>query len=148
MSENLVKVFLVQWKKVKAVLNRIKFKLKRMKTALETWNLKTPHQKWCCFYKCFEFVGDNVLQIGIFGNLKIGIIGYVPCVSGILNYPLLIYTVYYYIDCGHFIGCLSSFCCLGLITLVIKMFCLTQSAKSFCSKITHTLVLCHICNSD
>lgn len=103
-----------RFKKFFRKFHNVWIQLKEIKTA---WKMKTPYQKWRSFYWFCEFVGD-VLQIGTFGNLKIGIIGYFPCVTGFLHYTLLIYTVYYYINCGHFVGCLPSFCIFGLVTSV------------------------------
>lgn len=81
------------------------------------WKSKTPYEKWKFFYKFCEFWGE-IMQMNVFGNLKIGIIGYFPCFTGVIHYSLLIYTVYYYINCGYFIGCLPGFCIFGAVTSV------------------------------
>lgn len=88
-----------------------------LKNAQIAWKTKTPYQKWRSFYKFCDFLGE-LLQIRVFGNLKIGIIGFFPCVTGVVHYGLIIYTVCYYINRGYFVGCLPCFCIFGGVTSV------------------------------
>ncbi|XP_031616517.1 odorant receptor 67d-like [Contarinia nasturtii] len=45
----------------------------------------------------------------------IGFVGYIPAISGIVHYNLLIYTMYYYTIRGRFLECLPSFCIFGIM---------------------------------
>ena len=96
--------------------------IKKIKETKGKWNVATPYQKWRFLYNFGLFV-ENLIQIRVFSKKPIDILGYVPAVTCILHYSLLVYTVYYYISSGNFAGCLPSFCIFGLITSVSMMKC-------------------------
>ncbi|XP_031635731.1 uncharacterized protein LOC116348758 [Contarinia nasturtii] len=59
-------------------------------------------------------MGDCI-QIGVLSDKKFGFVGYIPAISGIVHYNLLMYTVYYYTSRDRFEECLPSFCIFGIM---------------------------------
>lgn len=96
--------------------------IKKVEKIKEKWNVATPYQKWRSFYN-FGLFMEDIIQIRVLSNKPIGILGYVPAVTCISHYTLLLYTVYYYVSRGNFAGGLPSFCIFGLVTSVSMMKC-------------------------
>lgn len=88
-----------------------------IKNMKEKWNVATPYQKWKLLYRVGLFMEDFV-QFRVFSKKPTGLIGYVPVVTCVLHYTLLVYTAYYYIRRGNGAGCLPCFCVFGIITSV------------------------------
>lgn len=97
--------------------NKLKLFTFQFKSVKITWKNKTSYEKWKSFHDFCKLLGD-IVQLNVLSDLKI--VGYFPCVTGVFHSALLIYTIYYYINRGYFIGCLPSFCVLGLATSVNK----------------------------
>lgn len=83
----------------------------------EKWSVATPYQKFRLFYN-FGLRVEDVIQIRVLSHEPIGVLGYVPAVTCISHYILLLYTIYYYVSRRNYAGCLPSFCIFGLITSV------------------------------
>lgn len=84
------------------------------------WSEKTPHQKWRAFYDFGKFMADAI-QIGIFGDLHVGWLGWIPAVNCFGYFSMLIFTVYYHIDRQQSQECLLCFCFFGVATAVSSL---------------------------
>lgn len=94
----------------------------KVKEIREKWSVATPYQKLKIFYN-FGLRVEDIIQIRVLSNERIGILGYVPAVTCISHYTLLLYTIHYYVSRGNYAGCLPSFCMFGLITSVSIIRC-------------------------
>lgn len=83
------------------------------------WETKTPKEKWQMIYDFGSF-GSEITQNYLFSTLKTGWLSYVVGAMGGLYYCMLCFTIYFYIDNGHFQGCAKSFCIFGVITTVSR----------------------------
>ncbi|XP_055309261.1 uncharacterized protein LOC129573089 [Sitodiplosis mosellana] len=95
------------------------------------WNVASPYRKLRFFYKFGLFLGD-VVQIRVFGTRPYGILAYLPAVTCVIHYALIIYTVYYHTSKGNFADCLPTFCVFG---------CITSSYAAYCSVVINKLRL-------
>lgn len=89
----------------------------KIKKIREKWSVATPYQKLMLFYN-FGLHVEDVIQVRVLSKKPIGILGYVPAITCISHYILLLYTIYYYVSRRNCAGCLPSFCILGLISSV------------------------------
>lgn len=96
--------------KIQALINF----LKRIEAE---WKAKTPEQKRSALYNFGRYMMASI-QIGVFDDLQIGPIGYVPCIIAFIHYIAMIYTVYYYMSRGQFLQCLPTFCIYGIVNKV------------------------------